>query len=355
MKKKMFLRMVSALMGMFLLCACGKEKEEEIPKAEHVREEKTVAETKPSEDTDPDATEPEIAQPDPGNDPDEKAVVHELRDKILDMSGASEDDIKEFAVDDYDGDGSYEAFALVGKYTEDYGDVSLIEGDIWFADSDECEKICENSGMGYADDVRLMRIGDTSYVMFDAIFMTATITYVWYVDNKTVAEAEFSCCGQVIQGTENDRFCIMDSSYDATLDPDIGSMIGHTWKYYYFFYNDEEGRVNEYAGTAIDAATAEYMCGRDILAEIMSDDDKIDSIFCRGNGLIVINYEYDDAGMTNFEHYIYDSSYDCWRDDYGSELEEPVSQPGTCRSCLCPAIASYPEVPGPGDTVWYGE
>ena len=113
--------------------------------------------------------------------------------------------------------------------------------------------------------------------------------------------------------------------------------------------------MNEYAGTTIDAETVEFLCGRDLLAEIMSAEDKIDGIFCRGNGQIVINYEYAEAGTTNFEHYIYDFSDECYLDDYGQKLDEPCPQAGICAHSVCPAIASYPEVPGPDDMVWYGE
>ena len=356
MKRKKVSAICAVLLGTLLFCACGGE-EEERNSSVHVREEsrkeqagadikEEAAEEKKEEDKEKEKEAEKEEKAKGGED--------ELRAVLLKNSGASETELQVFEYGDFDRDGNCEAFALIGDQMEDYGDGPLVEGALWFVSDGSCDRLRETGGMGFRNEARIMEIGGTDYVMFDEVYVTEAVTNVWYVDGGAV-EASFSCCGNVVLPEEKDRFCIMKSSYDATLDPDIGTPVGHTWKYYYFFYNNEEGRVNEYAGTTIDAATVEYLCGRDLLAELMSDHDRIDNIFCRGNGHIVINYEYEEGGLTNYEHYIYDYLNGYYLDDYGQKLPGPEAQAGICASSICPGIASYPGVPGQGDTVWYGE
>jgi hypothetical protein len=62
----------------------------------------------------------------------------------------------------------------------------------------------------------------------------------------------------------------------------------------------------------------------------------------------------DENGSKNFYHYIYDQGEGYFIDDWGMKTgDEPQS--GIYRSSLIPGMASYPEVPGPGDIVWCGE
>ena len=347
MKRKHVSKICGLFLGMLILCACSGEEEEETAVREHVREERTVE--KEEENV---KEEPEEPVEEPGDKAEDER--DELLEKVLKKSGASEDEVQVFEYDDFDRDGAYEAFVLIGEQMEDYGDGPVVEGKLWFVSADKCEMLRETAGMGYRNAARTMEIGGTTYVMFDEIYVTEAVTKVWYVSDGAKV-APFSNCGNVVEPTEKDRFCIMDSSYDAFVDQDMGVPTGHTWKYYYFFYNSEKDEVNEYAGTTIDADTVTYLCGRDLLAEIMSDSDIIESIFCRGNGYIVINYRYDDAGTTTYEHYIYDFLNDHYVDDYGQELDEAEAQLGFCAQSLCPDIASYPEGPGPDDMVWYGE
>ena len=350
MKKRILLRLGCVLLGTSLLCSCGEE-EEEKPSTERVREERV---SEPEEEVTGEPEEPE--EPKETEEPESRQDTQEaLTAVLLKESGITEDQIQTVEYDDFDGDGSREAFVLVGEVTDDYADRSVVEGSLWYVGENTCYSLCETAGMGFFQDGRVMEIGDTKYVMFDEVYVTQAVTTVWHVSGGNAQQADFSRCGVVVVTDEPDRFCIMDSSYDAELDPDIGTPIGHTWKYYYFFYNSEEGKVNEYAGTSIDAGTVEYLCGRDLVSELLASWDVVDGIFCRGNGMIVINYEYKQGETTHFSHYIYDFTDECFMDDYGNVLDEAEPQAGQCVPSICPAIASYPEVPGPGDIVWYGE
>ena len=281
--------------------------------------------------------------------------MDELLEKLLAESGASESDVVSFIRDDFDEDGTDEAFAIIGKETEEFGDRLPIEGAAWFVGAYDCKELHHSSGLGINNEIRFMTVGGTNFVMFDDIYVSEGYTIVYYVSDSLVKEADFSGYGMVAPGDDEDRFTITDSSYDMYLDTELGFCMGHTWKRYYFFYDDWYDGFYEFAGTDIDAETAEYWCGFDIVGELIPDDAQINNIFCRGNGLIVINYEIEkEDGCIYYYHYIYDFLNDSMIDDYGNVVENGEPCDGVVLNHLVPGMESYPEVPGPNDTYWYG-
>ena len=280
----------------------------------------------------------------------------EFKDKIIAESGCEKDDIKAFILDDFDGDGSEEAFAITGDdIDEDFGCVP--NSFAWFVSDSKCQKICQGNGMGLGKEIRTMKVGDINYVMIDDLYVSEGYSFVYYVSGGSISEAEFSHIGSVWQDEGNPSFfTITHPAYDMMLDNTIGGVpIGHTWKKYYFFYDPEDQKIHEYAGTSIDDKTLEYWVGRDIIGELVPAGDKINDVFMRGNGMIVVNYEHlEDEGSISYYHYIYNLNLRSFVDDMGLETnEEPL--PGVYLNCLLPEMASYPEVPGPDGNVWYGE
>ena len=273
----------------------------------------------------------------------------DLKPILMRKSGATEDQVIVFEQQDYDGDGKEEAFALIGEVVDDPEVMRTVVGNIWFISSDESEKLLhEGIGMGFQEGIRTMTLGKTTYALFDEVYATANLTYVWYVQDGKAVEAPFSAAGEVITDVPEgeDRFRIMDSSYDCSYYPDTDSWMGHTWKHYYFFYFDEIDEVCEYAGAYITQQTVPFLCGRDLVKELVPKGAKMDSLYCRGNGHIVINYELAGDGCVNYYHYIYDFLKGSFVDDTGEETqEEPLD--GICKEALCPDIANYPEVPNP--------
>ena len=280
----------------------------------------------------------------------------ELKEKIIAESGCEKDDIKCFLMDDFDSDGSYEAFAIVGDgIDEDFG--CVYNSEAWFVTDSKCEKITKSVGMGLGNAIRTMTIGDINYVIIDDLFVSESYSFVYYVSGGSVSEAEFSHIGTVwVDVLNSDTFSIINSSYDMRLENSIGGLpIGHTWKKYYFFYSPEENKIYEYAGTSIDEKTVEFWTGRDLITELVPAGDTINDVSMRGNGLIAINYEHEEEdGSISYYHYIFDTLQGYFIDDNGKETnEEPL--PGIYLKSLCPNMASYPEVPGPDGDVWYGD
>lgn len=274
---------------------------------------------------------------------------------LLDESDADEEDVALFEQDDFDGDGVEEAFAIIGEISDEFEDIQLVDGEIWFAGSKGWEKLRDNSGMGFEASDRIMEMGSTDYVMFNDVYATGILTYVWYVNEGEAVETPFSGLGEVIDDSADEgQFSIMDSKYDAFFNPETSSSMGHTWKRYYFFYDESDKQIHEYAGTEIDEETAAYWCGSDIVKELIPARDQITDITCRGNSLVAINYEHIADGCVFYYHYIYNFAKKSLVDDTGRETGKEALE-GTYLKALCPEIASYPQVPGPGDNVWYGE
>ena len=351
MKNRKHILTALIILSVLLLSSCGKDKEE-IQTQTEIQE--TVEETKKEDEAvsvtakvkEEKKSQEEKITPQVENE--EESKDSDLKKDFMEKTGKKEADIALFEQDDYDGDGKEEAFILVGEVVDEYEDNKTVSGSLWFISEKDCKKLSDTISMGFNAPLRTMKMGKTDYVLVDEVYVTARVTQVWYVSEGKAVEASFSSVGEVITGMEGDpdRFRIMDSSYDATYDVSSDVWMGHTWKSYYFFYDSEDDKIHEYGGTDIDDATAEYWCGRDIVDELLPKGDKIDSLFCRGNSLIVLNYEHEQDGCIDYYHYIYDFNKGCLVDDTRNETnEEPLN--GIYLEALCPELASYPEVPGP--------
>ena len=345
--KRNVVKILCAILGISLLCGCSEKRGSYEPAEEEAEE----AEESETEEGDTEESKPE-EEPEEPEEPEEEKEA-DLKEILLKESKASEESLQVLQEADYDGDGTKEAFALIGESVDGYGTDELYEGSIWYVKEDGAQKLADSVAMGISSTVREMKMGETEYVMFDEYFISERMTYVWYVEDGEAVEAEFSRVGEVLDDLgEKNRFRIVEGSYDAVQDTEFVDWNGHTWKSYYFFYDSEEDKVREYAGTHIDAETAEQWCGRDIVDELIPDVNMIDDIFCRGNCLITINYHSEEDGLTYYYHYHFDFEKGCLVDDNRAAYNGEAL-PGIYRQTICPRIASYPEVPGPGDMVWY--
>ncbi len=278
-------------------------------------------------------------------DDESNRVVVDLRKKLITEGNLKDDDIRSFRQEDFDDDGADEAFALVkNENAEEYDDEQIVEGDIWFVSQDDCRKLLSSEGMGFVETDRILVLGNRKYELFDDAYATGSLTYAWYVDEDEVKDAPFSRIGTVITDEDNnkDSFRILDSSYDAEYDPEIGGTLGHTWKQYYFFYDENNDRICEYGGTEVEQSKAEYLCGIDMVSEFLPAGDDMTSLFYRSNGLVVMNYEHEEDGYISYYHMIYDFINGKFIDDNGEETgTEPLA--GVYAKALCSDMAVYPE------------
>ncbi len=356
------LKTILVVLAFFLLSGCAKNKEEAVS-AEQPAETavSTEKEEAPEEKVIPEEEEitkeeavpvEEAAETEPA--PEVKKEKPYLMAELLKETGAPVGDVAVFRQEDLDGDGEDEAFALIGKMnedSEDYGDFSLVEGEIWFVGKNGAKKIHDNGGMGFSDRERTMTLGDTKYILFDEVYVSDNLTDAWYVADGDAVEAPFTGRGYVMTNVDGENeFRVSDSSYDSMYDEESGIFLGHTWKNYYFYYDEKDGQVHEYGGAEIDKKQAEELCKKDIVKEKLKDSDILDEIFYRDNGLVVINFNRPSDGGFNCYHCIYDTRNGCYVDDGRNETTEEYLD-GTCHKALCPEIATYPDSFGTGGDV----
>ncbi len=259
-------------------------------------------------------------------------------------AGTTEDKIQLFDIDDYDGDGEYEAFALIGNKSEYdlYGD-ELVEGSVWFVNRDGAKLLCEQKAMGFEGNSKKLEFGKRKYAVFSDVATTMTLSYAYEVKGKEVLEVPFSKCGTIVRNSNSNFFRIVDSSYDTIFDPEINDTLGHTWKSYYFYYDRSLDSVKEFGGVEITKEEAEDLAGRDLVTECLDPKDNLEKIIYRQNGIIHINYSTPEKdGCISYYHRTWDNEGMCFINDNAEKSDE--AQAGVYGLALCPEIAEYPRL-----------
>jgi len=282
----------------------------------------------------PENTEPEAESTEPEKEQLKTADAEkQLKELFLSQSGIDEEDILTFVADDYDRNGSYEAFTLVGAVSE-YDDAK--EGEIWFVDENQCLMVIPQKVYWSADGK--LDFERRAYAFFNEYYATGALSHVWTVKEGKPVEDEISCKGEVSQKVENNDFQITDSTYDMMRDSD-GNMLGHTWKPYYFYYDEEGDCIHEYAGTEITANEAAELAGKDLVGEAVPQGAVPDSIIKRENGIIHINYHTEDEFGATFNHVSWNIKEKRYINEYdNSYIADPIAQDGIYLKSL---LSSY--------------
>ena len=219
----------------------------------------------------------------------------ELIEKAVTTSGAGSDDVRDYAAYDYDGDGSLEAFVFIGSETDEMW--STCSGTVWFVDDDSCESVQENeSFFVYGNKViDMVNVDGHIFAHTRVAYATSTVSYLYYVKDGNCRESEISGLGSFFKPDYADGYSISVSAYDYCLDYDEGKesegmYTGHTWKHYYFYYDEEAEDFKEYVGTPITESELASECGFDLVGDIRKEGYQIDDIFKRDNGVINVNY-----------------------------------------------------------------
>ena len=229
--------------------------------------------------------------------------------------------IRKFCFEDYDRNDRPEAFVLTGKELEEAqgkeeawysGEEEFDEEDfdimmeqtnydsqdtLWFAYVQDgevvSEKIRENVNCHYSDALRLK-----SATLFQCAFYCATSSPadLYQVEEnhcKVIFHGNMmKACTNVTEENstgESDDFTSIDSTYDSMYDADLGSTLGHTWKPYYFHY--ENGIVTEYKGQEISLSEflKEYSNAEQMLKKYQGKSEFLSAIK-RENGMVHINF-----------------------------------------------------------------
>lgn len=222
--------------------------------------------------------------------------------------------------DDFDMDGSDEAFAFVGGMTpgDEYTSDSY-NGDIYYIDKNGVKLVKEGT-IEYADTGSVLDFGAKKYFMIEEMYVTSYVTYIFSVDNGDYIEDCYSGVGDLGSINGND-FTIAISEYDGIYDTENDNYMGHTWKQYYFHYSEEDGYIKEYEGEYITKEEAEQLLPEGVIAEMISQGNEIDNIVLRENGILNVNYRYVDGADIIFNNVNYDTVNNKYIEPWGDPVD----------------------------------
>lgn len=327
MKKRRIFAMLAGVC--LLLCGCGTENENTDAVLQNQQEEDTAAPSAQEDDIAESESEEggkqteEESESKSGDEQTDEAsengkeVSEEeaVKREALLAAGAQEGDILLWDYDDYDGDGAYEAFMIVGNIFEGQYETEYKNEALWFTGADgNTLQLRDSYNHGYRMIDGKMDFGQRKYLYFysDRV-ATANISEIWTVrDGKPVEESDLFQMGQVIYRGENERneFEIWVDAYDwehdIDVELDIDIWIGHTWKPYFYHYNSDRDRIEAYEGKLISEEDFKELSGTDIIEEIKAEGCTVGDIIRWDNDIVTINYER--HNVFNSEESVYTES-----------------------------------------------
>ncbi len=226
----------------------------------------------------------------------EQGDVEPLIAKVLEGTGVDVLDIKDSVIADFDGDGSKEGFVFIGGDIDEEWSTCL--GQLYFV-SDNGKEMLKDTNFVVNDGkiIQEFPVSDKTFIAVEEAYTTSSVSFLYYVENGECKDSYLSGIGGFYKPDFVDDYAISLSCYDMSFDyeegkEDEGMYMGHTWKPYYFYYDEATGRFEEYVGKEISEEELNAACGFDLAGEIKAAGNQIDGILRRDNGIINVNYSY---------------------------------------------------------------
>ena len=238
---------------------------------------------------------------------------------------------------DYDADGKNEAFAFVGEETSDsyYGSYS---GEFWFVNEKGAQMLSEKRDYWEINDV--LSFGSHKFVLLTEWFgVTESISRIWGVRNGAPHDENISGYTGAVQRVDEKNLTMTDSTYDGMTDG-----TGHTWKKYFFYWDENESTFHEYGGMTISVDQLLKRAGaKKIIDSIKAAGGSVGKIFYRANNLVNINYLVKDSN-NNVTLLLENNSVKILSPDTWSETDlNNSNQGGVYEAAMIPNIATYPK------------
>jgi len=267
-------------------------------------------------------------------------------------------EIGSFDYDDFDGNGTKEAFAYVA-------------GELWFVDADGAQQLEEGVG-SFGGDIKTVTFSGHKFLV-----VTAVRAGFWhpigFVDILGVKDGKphayiVSEEGGWFEQVDDTRMTIWCETWDGISFTNIDGEDGiphlpsGTIKPYWFYWDGT--RFREYGGVEISESQLRKCEGAaKILDDIKAQGYTIDDIYYRGNDMININYHSKHAGIPNeapSQKNNYYTTLELNRNTGKVKLVGDIATPeeyviiyrepedkgaGIYRKALIPSIAVYPTLP----------
>ena len=253
-------------------------------------------------------------------------IIYSKEDLTELLKQKTSGEILSFDYYDYDADGTSEVFAFVG--TGESHDFDAVMGELRFVNNNGAQKVAEKSGYLIAN--QIYTFGTHKFVILSEWYQTGDLAYIYGVKNGKPYKSDISKHGGEFTQTDNINFTMVHSTYDAVFMD--GIEIGHTWKEYYFYWDESSESFKEYGGIKI-TETQLLKCGgaQSIIDEIKSSGNIIGDIFYRANNIINVNYSYDGNNLNAVLLL-----------ENGAVTQKYI-QEGVYSAALIPDVAVYPK------------
>lgn len=239
---------------------------------------------------------------------DSDAKADELRKLLEDSLADGDGEILAFVCDDYDCDGAYEAFAFTGSVIA--GDEEMPDeynGELWFVNESGTSIVCDEDRC-YSKVCTPVDFGKRKFLLQYEAYVTARVTHIYTVRDGLPVEEPLSGVGDMSSEPDGNDFTVTISAYDGMYDAEAGCCIGHTWKPYYYRYDESEDGFVEYEPYVISRDEADGLLPEGVLDEVESEGNVISEIMMRDNGILTADYSMSyDNGSESYGNVNYDT------------------------------------------------
>lgn len=250
----------------------------------------------------------------------------------------SSQNVLAYYINDFDGDGNDEAFALVGEKKRE-GTETLYSAEVWFIEGDHSLKIMDSKF--YGTDGKIIGFNDRDFLLLNEKYATGETAYLWGVENGKPKLQNISGYGGDLKCIGGNDIVLTHSVYDS--GQTNGVMSGHTWKEYYFYFDCENNCFCEYGAINITEEQL-LMClnAKEYIEQINNHGYSITDILYRANGIININYSNGSANRNMTLLLKNDTVFLVPHCSYGSNDLDISDQGGIYLDAMVPDIATYP-------------
>lgn len=200
---------------------------------------------------------------------------------VLKKSNTDIEDEEILSVDcaDFDGDGTKEAYAFVGRLNQSDG---YYNGELWFITKDSATKFVDKDK--YSKINQIISFGKKSCVVLESYSESDdSVSYVYGAEGGSATELRISGKGKNIHVDENGTLLIYHTAYDSSVNDS-----GKTVKPYYYFYSGDN--FCEFGGIELTVPQLKDINGGlSIIQNISIEGKQITGIYYRDNGIININ------------------------------------------------------------------
>lgn len=220
----------------------------------------------------------------------------------------------------------------------------------YFINEKKIQKISSDTRTGHVVDndmywpsYKELKLGENKAIAFSICYATGSTDEIYGVKNGDLVTYQIPYSYGSLNITENFIQLTVDK-YDMIYVKENDYWIGHTWKPYYFFWNEGTNNFCEYGGTEITLNQLNRL--KDVseqIAEYENEGFTLLNILYRANGIININFERATDTECKYENLtLYIKYYDSTilMDDEILERNE-----GTYLKAINPKIAVYADFP----------